>query len=63
MTLDQKFKTLESVLGMAAMASSARLCFSDAAELYASKRDGDASRRLEQAAQYVWGVGRPEGWK
>lgn len=44
------------------MNSSKELCIKDARQLYASGQQEYADKRLEKAAQYAWGFGRPEGW-
>lgn len=49
-------------LDLASMRSSAELCISDAQALAAAGNVAAAEQRLEKAASYIWGFGRPAAW-
>lgn len=61
-TITRRAAIATEALDLAAMRSSAELCVSDARELAAGGDVAAAERRLERAAQYIWGFARPAGW-
>ena len=60
MNYAEKIAALEAAT--AVMDSSKQLCVSDARKLIAEGKLAAADQRLEKAAQYAWGHGRPDGW-
>jgi len=60
MSVAEKIEAVE--MAVAAMESSKALCLQDTKALIVKGDMEAANKRLEKAAQYAWGFGRPVGW-